>query len=279
MFYGGSDYLTWKSLLEDSPQKGVMLDKLQRLYHFCAKPHCRHKVLANYFGQDYEKASCEACDYCLNELEMVEDPLVVGQKVLSCVYRVNQASNLGFGAAHVTNVLKGNLTDQVETWGHQRLSTFGLMANESVAFIRYMIEQLIGQDFLRREGEFSTLSLTDSARKVLRGELTPVLVKPLLAAKKKEITRRGRQKKEEEWAEVDQELFQLLRRKRAQLAQKQGVPAFVIFGDKSLRDMARIKPITREAFATVYGVGDHKLRVYAEVFVELIREYLQGKIA
>ena len=220
MFYGGGDYLTWKSLLEDSPQKAVMLDKLQRLYHFCAQPHCRHKVLANYFGQDYEKASCEACDYCLNELEMVEDPLIVGQKILSCVYRVHQVSGLGFGAGHIANVLKGARTDQVEKWGHHGLSTFGLMANESVAFIRYMIEQLIGQDFLRREGEFSTLSLTESGREVLRGKRTPVLAKPLVAAKKKEITRKGRQKKEEEWTEVDQELFQLLRRKRAELARQ-----------------------------------------------------------
>ena len=170
LFYGGSDYLTWKSLLEDSPHKEVMLDKLQRLYHFCSQPHCRHKVLANYFGQDYEKTSCEACDYCLNELEMVEDPLIVGQKILSCVYRVHQVSGIGFGAGHIANVLKGNRTDQVETWGHQGLSTFGLMADESVAFLRYMIEQLIGQGYLRREGEFSTLSLTDSARKDSSGE-------------------------------------------------------------------------------------------------------------
>jgi ATP-dependent DNA helicase RecQ len=149
------------------------------------------------------------------------------------------------------------------------------MADESVAFIRYMIEQMIGQGFLRREGEFSTLSLTDSAREVLRGELTPVLIKPLVAAKKKEITRRGRQKKEEEWAEADQALFQLLRRKRAELAQQQGVPAFIIFGDKSLKDMARIKPITREAFAAVYGVGDHKLRAYADAFIDGIKKYLE----
>jgi ATP-dependent DNA helicase RecQ len=213
----------------------------------------------------------------LNELEMVEDPLIVGQKVLSCVYRVQQGSGLTFGAGHIANVLKANLTDQVESWGHQRLSTFGLMANESVAFIRYMIEQLIGQDFLRREGEFSTLSLTDSGRKVLRGEMTPVLAKPLVAVKKKEISRRGRQKKEEEWAEVDQELFQLLRKKRAELAQKQGVPAFVIFGDKSLRDMATIKPVTRAAFATVYGVGDHKLRIYSDTFIAVIKKYFEDK--
>ncbi len=255
MFYGGSDYLAWKSILEESPQKSVLFEKLQRLYQFCAQPQCRHQVLANYFGQDYEKATCEACDYCLSELEMIEAPLIVGQKILSCVYRVQQGSGLGFGAGHIANVLSGKLTDQVETWGHQRLSTFGLMANESMAFIRYMIEQLVGQGYLRREGAFSTLSLTDSAREVLRGELTPVLIKPLVASKKKEISRKGWQKKEEEWAEIDQDLFQQLRRKRTELARKQGVPAFVIFGDKSLRDMARVKPITRKFSppSTVWG--------------------------
>jgi ATP-dependent DNA helicase RecQ len=276
LFYGGSDYLTWKSLLSDSPHKDVMLDKLQRLYHFCSQPHCRHKVLANYFGQGYEKTSCDACDYCLNELEMVEDPLIVGQKILSCVYRVRQVSGIGFGAGHIANVLKGNRTDQVETWGHHGLSTFGLMADESVAFIRYMIEQLIGQDFLRREGEFSTLSLTDSAKKVLRGEQAPVLAKPLVAAKKKEIIQKTRAKKEKEWAGVDEGLFQLLRQKRAELSRQQGVPAFIIFGDKSLKDMATIKPATREAFATVYGVGDYKLTAYADAFLEVIKQYLHS---
>jgi ATP-dependent DNA helicase RecQ len=275
LFYGGNDYLTWKSLLEDSPHKTVMLDKLRRLYHFCSQPHCRHRVLANYFGQDYETGPCGACDYCLNELEMVEDPLIMGQKVLSCVYRVHQVSGVGFGAGHIANVLKGNLTDQVEKWGHHGLSTYGLMADESVAFIRYVIEQLIGQDFLRREGEFSTLALTESGRELLRGKMAPVLMKPLAGAKKKEIAQKGRQKKEKEWAEVDQELFQVLRRKRGELARKQGVPAFVIFGDRSLRDMAMIKPATREAFAAIYGVGDRKLRAYAEAFIETIKEYLQ----
>jgi ATP-dependent DNA helicase RecQ len=274
LFYGGGDYLTWKSILEESPQKEVMLDKLQRLYHFCSEPYCRHKVLAGYFGQNYERAFCEACDYCLNELEMVEDPLIVGQKILSCVYRVHQVSGIGFGAGHIANVLKGSLTDQVETWGHHGLSTFGLLADKSVPFIRYMIEQLIGQDFLRREGEFSTVCLTEPGRELLRGKRTPVLIKPLVAAKKKEIAQKTRATKEKDWAGVDEELFQLLRRKRAELARQQGVPAFIIFGDKSLKHMATIKPGTREIFATVYGVGDHKLNAYAEAFLEVIKQYL-----
>jgi len=139
-----------------------------------------------------------------------------------------------------------------------------------------MVEQLVGQDFLRREGEFSTLLLTDHARKVFRGELTPALVKPLVAAKKKEIARKRQEKMEKEWAEADQELFSLLREKRADLARKQGVPAFIIFGDKSLKDMATIKPLTKETFAAVYGVGDFKLNAYGEEFIAVIKQYLQG---
>jgi ATP-dependent DNA helicase RecQ len=274
LFYAGNDYLIWKSLLEDSPQKEVMLAKLQRLYHYCAQPQCRHKVLAEYFDQGYERESCGACDYCLQELEMVGDALTIGQKILSCAYRVQQASGLEFGAGHIAEVLKGNRTEQVEKWGHHRLSTFGLMAADSVSFIRHLVEQMVGQGYLRRGGDFSTLSLTDAAKAVLRGEQAPVLAKPLVAAKKKEIARKGRQKKEEEWAETDSELFLLLRQTRMELAQRQGVPAFIIFGDKSLRDMARIKPVTKEAFAAVYGVGDQKLRAYAEAFVEVIRRYL-----
>jgi ATP-dependent DNA helicase RecQ len=98
-----------------------------------------------------------------------------------------------------------------------------------------------------------------------------------MAAKKKEITQKTRAKREKEWAGVDEGLFQLLRQKRAELARQQGVPAFIIFGDKSLKDMATIKPTTRDAFAAVYGVGDYKLRTYAEAFLEAIRKYLQGE--
>ena len=130
---------------------------------------------------------------------------------------------------------------------------------------------------MQRENEFSTHALTDAAKKVLRGEVSPILIKPLVAAKKKEIAQKGRRKKQEEWAEVDQELFKLIRQKRADLARSQGVPAFVIFGDKSLREMARIKPVTKEAFAAVYGVGDHKLRVYADEFIRVIKKYLEAK--
>jgi len=230
-------------------------------------------VLVNYFGQDYDgKVSCDACDYCLNELDMVDDALVVGQKILSCVVAVRQR-RYGFGAGHVGNVLKGKMTEKIERMGHHNLPVFGIMREESEVFIRHMIEQLVGQGFLFREGEFSTLSVTDSGRQSLWGEVSPVLAKPLLAAKKKEIAGKSRERREKEWAEIDQGLFQVLRKKRTELSRERGVPAYIIFSDKTLRDIAAKKPVTKEAFSDVYGVGENKLKSYADIFIKVVKDY------
>ena len=274
MFYGGGDYRIWSFLMEQSSNKDVMAGKLSVLYNFCARPQCRHKLLANYFSQEYEKASCEACDYCLGELEMVPDPLIISQKILSCVVRTSRGSSYGFGAGHIANVLKGNMTDTVARWNHQHLSTFGIMPDVSIEFIRYMIEQMVGQSILLRSGEYATISITDAGKEVLQGNLTPVLAQPLAAAKKKEIAQKRKKQKEKEWTGTDRTLFELLRSKRAELARKKHVPAFIIFGDKSLKDMAALKPTTKEAFADVFGVGAQKLKDYADTFTSLIKQYL-----
>lgn len=276
MFYGGGDYRIWQYFLEQSTNKDVMMRKLGVLYNFCTRPQCRHKVLVNYFGQDYEKKSCEACDYCLNEVDMAEDPLIISQKILSCVVRISRQTRHGFGAGHIAQILKGNITETVRRWKHQEVSTFGIMSENSIDYIRYMIEQLVGQAYLERNGEYSILSLTDTGSDVLRGTATPMLAKPLIAAKKKHISQKRQEKKQKDWAGIDQKLFQVLRSKRAELARKKGVPAFIIFGDKSLKDMTAVKPTTREAFAGVFGVGDQKLKAYGDMFTSLIRQYLNG---
>jgi len=272
MFYGGGDYRIWSFFAEQSSERAVMMDKLRTVYNFCAQPQCRHKMLVDYFGQEYEKRTCDACDYCLNELDMIEEPLIVAQKILSCVVKVKQ-ERYGFGAAYVVDVLKGKMTDKIESMRHQHLSVFGIMSGESTVFIRYMIEQLVGQGFLRREGEFSTLAVTDPGREVLSGEAVPALARPLVAAKKKAVSRRRDERREMEWAGVDQELFRRLRAKRAELARQKGVPAYIIFSDNSLKDMAAKEPVTAEAFAAIYGVGESKLGSYAGIFIEVIKQY------
>lgn len=269
MYYSGGDYGTWKSLLADSSESDVMLKKLGELYDFCARPQCRHKSLANYFGQDYAPESCGACDFCLGEVDMVEDPLTTGQKVLSCVARVKQS----FGADHIADILKGNETEAVLKWGHEKLSTFGLMNSETKTFIRFMIEQLVGQGFLKREGEYNTLSITEAGKSLLKGGLIPKLAKPASREKKKAIEKKQSSRRAEDWENVDEALFEVLRSLRAKIARDKSVPAYIVFSDKTLKDMAAKRPQDREAFAGIYGVGEAKLKEYADSFIEALQAY------
>ena len=270
MLYGGADYRLWSFFAEKSSERETMMKKIGAMYNFCTRPQCRHKVLINYFGQTYEKSSCRACDYCLNELDMVTEALIIGQKILSCVDNVRQR-NYGFGAAHVVNVLRGKVTDKIEALAHDNLPVFGVLRDESDNFIRHMIEQLIGQGFLERVGEYATLKVTKIGENVLAGETIPILAKPILAAKKKDSAGRAKKRKEIEWGDIDQGLFQELRKKRTFLAQEKGVPAYIIFSDQTLRDIAAKKPKTIEAFADMYGVGENKLKSYAKTFIQVVK--------
>ena len=271
MFYSAGDYQLWSFFAKKSTERDVLMHKLTRMYDFCAQPQCRHKVLVNYFSQRYEKDGCDACDYCLKELDMVENPLLIAQHILSCVESIKQ-QRYGFGAGYVADVLKGRIVDKITKLRHHELAVFGVMVNESTAFIRYMIEQLIGQGFLERNEEFFTLFITEKARHVLNADITPVLAMPLLRKKKKQIAKQSSLRRARVWAGVDQGLFEKLRQKRAEIAGKKGVPAYIIFGDKTLKEMADKKPLTKDAFADIYGVGEQKLNSYADVFIDIIAE-------
>lgn len=275
MFYGGGDYGTWDYLTKESSNREVMLQKLGTMYNFCTQPQCRHKVVVSYFGQKYEPASCKACDYCLGEVDMIENSVEVGQKILRCIEGIQTRPGQSFGAGYAADILKGNSTEQVLKWGHQDDPNFGTMPSESLQFIRYLIEQLAGQGFLERRGEYNTLFITDLGKRLLKGETRPILAKLLVAKKKKEISAIQKAKKEKDWEDADVRLFELLREKRAELAREQGVPAYVVFGDKSLKDMATVKPVTRDSFSGIFGVGEHKLKTYADPFLDVIKQYLK----
>jgi ATP-dependent DNA helicase RecQ len=279
MFYGGGDYGTWDYLTKESSNREILMRKLGVMYNFCAQPQCRHKVFVGYFGQKYESASCQACDYCLGEVDMIENPVEVGQKILRCIESIQTRPGQSFGAGYVADVLKGNSTEQVLKWGHQNNPNFGTMPSESLQFIRYLIEQLAGQGMLERKGEYNTLFITDLGKQFLKDEIKPILAKLLVAKKKKEISAIQKAKKEKDWEDADVALFELLREKRAALAREQGVPAYVVFGDKSLKDMATVKPVTRDAFSVIFGVGEHKLKTYANSFLDVIRQYFEKNTA
>ncbi len=267
LFYTGGDYNTWSRLLNQNGElqaREASLDSLGVMYDICTGVTCRHRAIVQHFGQELSSENCNACDVCLGEVELVDDPLVVAQKILSCVVRLEQR----FGGDYTAQVLKGSQEQRVLDNGHDALSTYGLLSDETARTIRDWIEQLVAQGFLERYGEFNQLQVSQRGRLVLNGEGTPRLSKPRKAAKKSKSKVAS-----ESWEGVDRGLFEELRILRRDLAEEQQVPAYVVFNDATLRDIARRRPTTEAGFLDVRGVGEKKSRDYGEQFLSAVSEY------
>ncbi len=267
LLYSGGDYGTWKRILENSEQDGleISLRKLNDIYDFCTGVTCRHRGLVNYFGQDLKAISCDACDICLGQLDLADDALLISQKIISCVMRLDQR----FGAAYTTQVLVGSQEKRILEFRHDTLSTYGILSEYPARAVRDWVEQLVSQGYLQKTGEFNVLAITEPGRDILRGEDTPRLLK---AVEKKAKTRTSKQVSEN-WEGVDKDLFDELRALRKTIAGRTGAPPYVVFHDTSLRDMARKKPLDRAAFLEMYGVGESKAQKYADEFLPLIRDH------
>jgi ATP-dependent DNA helicase RecQ len=236
---------------------------------YAASVGCRHKRLVSYFGETFMKGDCGACDFCLGELESAADPVTLARKILSAVARVGQR----FGAAHVTSVLRGHVSDAVSLRGHDALSVFGLLKEQSIDEIRGYIDQLIAHELLQQSGEqYSVLQLTASGAALLRDPAgAPTLT---LARQRKPQKGRGPARSRadaESWEGVDRALFEALRGLRLRIARDRGVPPYVIFHDTTLRELARLKPASVEALRHVYGVGARKAEDLGEAVIEVIR--------
>ena len=243
------------------------LASLGAMYNFCCGVECRHRALVSYFGQSWKKDACDACDVCLGELDTVDEPLIVGQKILSCVLRVEQR----FGGDYVSMVLTGSSDQRILQNGHDRLSTWGLLADQNRRSVRDWIEQLVSQQFLEKVGEYNVLQVTAEGRRLLHGEAAPRLLIPAAPTKRKKQS--GTQT--DSWEGVDRDLFEQLRRLRGEKAIAQQVPAYIVFSDAALRDMARRRPSTLDGFRQVRGVGEKKTADFGEQFIHAIREFCQ----
>ena len=267
LFYSGGDYGVWKSILDDSDPEAARaaLAKLGEMYGYSTGVTCRHRAILDYFGQEYEKADCGACDVCLGELQCAHEPLEQAQKILSCVVRLDER----FGADYTAAVLVGSKEQRILDNRHDALSTYALLSDLSKRAVRDWIEQLVGQDCLRKSGEYNVLEVTEKGWRVLRGEEAPVLLKPV---KKPPAARRRAAGKSPDvsWEGVDRDLFARLRELRKALAGQKHVPAYVVFGDRSLREMAAGKPATLEEFLDIRGVGEKKCRKYGPAFLDVI---------
>jgi ATP-dependent DNA helicase RecQ len=244
---------------------------LRQMERYASGIGCRHRHLAEYFGDRYDASACAACDYCLGELEAAAQPILLARQILSCVARVGQR----FGIAHVVNVLRGQASDQVSARGHSALSTFGLLRDASAVELRGYIQQLMSAGLLRlSEDQYPVLSLTVRGLELLRNEASC----PGLTLARQRQPRRGESRARsriemESWQDVDRDLFERLRRLRLETARRRGVPPYVIFHDATLREMARVRPTSIAALRSVRGVGNRKAEDLGEIFLSAIRSF------
>lgn len=272
LFYSAADGMKWESLIRrganeagmpESQIKGA-LHKIDEMRRFCAARRCRHRSLSEYFGDAYTVENCEACDACLGEAEAASDATTTAKKILSCVARMDQR----YGVGRVVDVLLGADTEVIRQCGHQHLSTYGLMKDTARNELMSMIYQLLDQGLLARsEGDRPVLLLNDASWAVMRGQQSVRLTKP-----PKSIAKRTRTEVVS-WDGVDRGLFEHLRVVRRDVAKERSVPAYVIFGDKTLREMARLRPCSNAALLRVNGVGERKLADFGALFTQAIAGY------
>ena len=274
--FGLQDAMTARMLIErgnNPEQVRIELHKLSAMIAFAEATTCRRRVLLGYFGERRD-ADCGNCDVCLDPPKLY-DATIDAQKALSAVARTEQR----FGVGHVIDVLRGHDTEKVLQWGHEQLSVFGVGSELSRDEWTSVIRQLIHRGYLRQDiAAFSALKLLSEARGVLRGEVELALARPRVktapaVAERGKRGKRGRRSvalDADASGPVDEELYERLRELRHTIAAEQQVPAYVVFGDRSLADMAARKPGTRDEFLACHGVGAVKLERYAEVFLEEI---------
>jgi ATP-dependent DNA helicase RecQ len=270
LLFNIGDVIKQRRFIEEKSgrEQEIAQEQLRQMVHYAETRECRRATLLKYFGEELSPPSCNGCDNCLSPRETF-DGTVDAQKFLSCVYRLHEKHGFGFGLNHIVDVLLGAETDAIRDRRHQQLSTFGIGRERNRK--QWLA---IGRELLRlglvtaATGQFPTLALTESGLGALRQRSRITLTKPFEPELKRERKRRAGE------IPCDEALFERLRVLRRKLADERDVPAYIIFSDASLREMARACPTTPAEFRRIPGVGEQKLKDFAEPFLCEVRTYL-----
>jgi len=268
MTYGINDVVIHRQRIDESvapeEQKRVERQKLDAMLGYCEAPGCRRTVLLNYFGEP--ATACGNCDTCITPPELW-DGTVAAQKFMSAALRTGQR----FGAAHLIDVLRGKATEKVAQFNHDSLPTFGVGGDMDEANWRGVARQLLAGGLLHADAQaYGALKLTDAARPVLKGETTLMLRRQVV--RKKEAGRKAsRATFVADLPPAAVGLFESLRQWRGEMAKEQGVPAYVILHDKTLRELAVLQPRTPGELLAVAGIGEAKAARYGESLLDVLR--------
>jgi ATP-dependent DNA helicase RecQ len=251
----------------DPQEQKIAREQLQQMVHYAECAACRRAELLRYFGEERAAENCEGCDNCLSP-RATFDGTLSAQKFLSCVYRIREKNGFGVGLNHVVEVLTGADTEKIRKWGHTQLSTYGIGKEHGRPEWSMIGRELVRLGFLRQTADkFSVLELTQAGGDALKQRTRITLTKPAVTPQAQahhvgEIT-------------CDEPLFERLRALRKTMADERDVPAYIIFSDVALRQMARNYPGNEREFARISGVGEKKLREFGGIFLGEIAAHLQ----
>ncbi|MDR3628506.1 MAG: DNA helicase RecQ [Ignavibacteriaceae bacterium] len=251
---------------EDDVERMSAKAHLAAMVKYAESEICRRHPLINYFGEPYDTFDCGMCDNCLAEEKELIDITVPAQKILSTVKRTGEV----FGMNYLIDVLTGNDTDRILSNGHQNLTVFGIGKEYTKKQWQNLANQLVRKELLIRNLEFGSIKLTERASGVLfkNQKVLGTIKEPEIASKKS---------KRAEQQAYDAELFELLRRRRKELAEDQGIPPYIIFSDKALAQMASDYPQSEDDLLKISGVGINKLERYGNTFLSIIKKYCARK--
>ena len=295
LLFSAGDVVKQTGFIDEKPdpqEQKIAREQLQQMVHYAECAGCRRVELLRYFGEEFsssrreeaqtgnskmgqslltsaatEQENCGACDNCLSP-RATFDGTLAAQKFLSCVYRIREKNGFGVGLNHVVEVLTGADTEKIRKWDHTQLSTYGIGKEHSRPEWAAIGRELVRLGFLRQTTDkFSVLELTNAGGAALKERRKITLTKPAVVPETK-VHHVGE-------ISCDEVLFDRLRQLRKQLADERDVPAYIVFSDVALRQMARNYPQTESEFARISGVGEKKLREFGEIFLGEIAAYLQ----
>jgi len=258
--------------ITDEQERSIARTQLRQIVRYAESTGCRRAELLRYFGETFPLDNCGACDNCSEPRECFDGTLVA-QKFLSCVFRIQQASRFGTGLNHVIEVLTGAQTEKITRWGHERLTTYGI--GKELTRTQW---GSIGRELLRlghlalATGEYATVELTEQGLALLRTRTPVTLTKPPADTPK---SRRVTSRREGDIA-CDEILFERLRVLRKKLADERKVPAYIVFGDNTLRALAREYPASIADLEGIPGIGEKKRREFGDLFTTAIANYLKS---
>lgn len=266
LLFSPSDIVMNNFLIEssiDESSKANEYAKLREMTNYCNTDKCLRKYIISYFDSSYNKEKCNNCSNCLSEIES-SDITVESQKILSCVYRMEER----FGMNVVIDVLKGSNNQRIKMLKFDKLSTYGLMKEYDRDTLKDIIAYLISDGYLTITGDkYPVLKISQIGNAVLRGKQQVTI---------KKIFNKTNKEDKEISLDYPKDLFEMLRAKRKELADKLKVPPFIVFSDASLKDMCAKYPLNKTDMLKITGVGEHKSEKYGQIFAEIIKDYVKN---